>query len=299
MFIINKLLAWTLPLVPKFIVGLFSKKYIAGSTLQEAIEKIKEFNIKGIMATVDILGEEISGEEDALKVVDEYKEVFIAINTHKLDSNVSIKPTHLGLKIDKEFCYNNIRSIVEEARKYNNFVRIDMEDHTCTTDTIEIFLRLKKDYSNVGMVIQSYLRRTTDDLNTLIEQKANLRLCKGIYIEPRPVAYRDPSIINDNFKYGLEKLLGGGCYVGIATHDEKLVWHALSQIDKLKLRREEYEFQMLLGVTEELRDVLVSAGHPLRIYVPFGKHWYAYSMRRLKENPNIARSIIKNIFIKS
>jgi len=299
MFIINKLLAWTLPLVPKFIVGLFSKKYIAGSTLQEAIEKIKEFNIKGIMATVDILGEEISGEEDALKVVDEYKEVFIAINTHKLDSNVSIKPTHLGLKIDKEFCYNNIRSIVEEAQKYNNFVRIDMEDHTCTTDTIEIFLRLKKDYSNVGMVIQSYLRRTTDDLNTLIEQKANLRLCKGIYIEPRPVAYRDPSIINDNFKYGLEKLLGAGCYVGIATHDEKLVWHALSQIDKLKLRREEYEFQMLLGVTEELRDVLVSAGHPLRIYVPFGKHWYAYSMRRLKENPNIARSIIKNIFIKS
>jgi proline dehydrogenase len=212
---------------------------------------------------------------------------------------VSIKPTHLGLKIDKEFCYNNIRSIVEEAQKYNNFVRIDMEDHTCTTDTIEIFLRLKKDYSNVGMVIQSYLRRTTDDLNTLIEQKANLRLCKGIYIEPRPVAYRDPSIINDNFKYGLEKLLGAGCYVGIATHDEKLVWHALSQIDKLKLRREEYEFQMLLGVTEELRDVLVSAGHPLRIYVPFGKHWYAYSMRRLKENPNIARSIIKNIFIKS
>ncbi len=299
MFIINKLLAWTLPLVPKFIVGLFSKKYIAGSTLQEAIEKIKEFNIKGIMATVDILGEEISGEEDALKVVDEYKEVFIAINTHKLDSNVSIKPTHLGLKINKELCYNNIRSIVEEAQKYNNFVRIDMEDHTCTTDTIEIFLRLKKDYSNVGMVIQSYLRRTTDDLNTLIEQKANLRLCKGIYIEPRPVAYRDPSIINDNFKYGLEKLLGAGCYVGIATHDEKLVWHALSQIDKLKLRREEYEFQMLLGVTEELRDVLVSAGHPLRIYVPFGKHWYAYSMRRLKENPNIARSIIKNIFIKS
>ena len=299
MFIINKLLAWTLPLVPKFIVGLFSKKYIAGSTLQEAIEKIKELNIKGIMATVDILGEEISREEDALKVVDEYKEVFIAINTHKLDSNVSIKPTHLGLKIDKEFCYNNIRSIVEKAKKYNNFVRIDMEDHTCTTDTIEIFLRLKKKYSNVGMVIQSYLRRTINDLKPLIEQKANLRLCKGIYIEPRPVAYKDHSIVNDNFKYSLEKLLGAGCYVGIATHDEKLVWHALSQIDKLKLRREEYEFQMLLGVTEELRDVLVSAGHPLRIYVPFGKHWYAYSMRRLKENPSIARSIIKNIFIKS
>ena len=139
MFLINKILAWTLPLVPKFIVGLFSKKYIAGSTLEEALEKIKELNSKGIMATVDILGEEISKEEDALKVVDEYKQVFIEIEKYKLDSNVSIKPTHLGLKIDKEFCYKNIRSIVEEAQKYNNFVRIDMEDHTCTTDTIEIF----------------------------------------------------------------------------------------------------------------------------------------------------------------
>ena len=188
--------------------------------------------------------------------------------------------------------------IVEEAQKYNNFVRIDMEDHTCTTDTIEIFLRLKKKYNNVGVVIQSYLRRTINDLNTLIEQKANLRLCKGIYIEPRSVAFKYPTINNDNFKYSLEKLLGAGCYVGIATHDEKLIWHALSQIDKLKLRREEYEFQMLLGVTGDLRDTLVSAGHRLRIYVPFGKHWYAYSMRRLKENPNIARSIIKNIFTK-
>jgi len=299
MFIINKFLAWTLPLVPKFIVGLFSKKYIAGSTLQDAVDKIKEFNLKGIMATVDILGEEISKEEDALKVVNEYKQVLAAIDADKLDSNVSIKPTHLGLKINKEFCYNNILAIVEEAEKYNNFVRIDMEDHTCTTDTIKIFLRLKKNHDNVGVVVQSYLRRTVDDINSLIEQKANLRLCKGIYVEPRLVAYQDSSIVNDNFKYCLEKLLATGCYLGIATHDEKLVWHALSQIDKLKLKREDYEFQMLLGVTEELRDILVSAGHRLRIYVPFGEQWYAYSIRRLKENPNIARSIIKNLFIKN
>jgi proline dehydrogenase len=299
MFLINKLLAWTLPLVPKLIVGFFSKKYIAGSTLQNAIDKIKEFNAREIMATVDILGEEIENEEDALKVVDEYIEVLRAIKSNQLDSNISIKPTHLGLKIDKEFCYNNIQSIVEEAKRYKNFVRIDMEDHTCTTDTIEIFLRLKENFSNVGVAIQSYLRRTIDDLNILIEKKANLRLCKGIYIEPRDVAYKNRSIINDNFKYSLEKLLGADCYVGIATHDEDLVWHALSQIDKLGLSKAEYEFQMLLGVTENLRDFLVSAGHPLRIYVPFGKHWYAYSMRRLKENPNIARSIIKNIFIKT
>lgn len=299
MYLVNKILAWMLPLVPKFIVGLFSKKYIAGSTIEDAIDKIKEFNAKGIMATVDILGEEIRKEEHAINVVEQYKDVLKAIDAHNLDSNISIKPTHLGLKIDKEFCYRNIQLIAEEAKQLDNFVRIDMEDHTCTSDTIEIFLRLKQHYSNVGVVIQSYLRRTINDVNRLIEQKANLRLCKGIYIEPRQIAYQNRSIINDNFKYSLEKLLNAGCYVGIATHDEELVWHALSQIDRLNLNKEEYEFQMLLGVAEELRDMLVSEGHRLRLYVPYGQHWYAYSMRRLKENPNIAWSIIKNIFTKS
>ena len=299
MYLINKLLAWTLPLVPKFIIGIFSKKYIAGSTIEDAIEKIRNFNSMGIMATVDILGEEIKKEENALNVVEQYKDVLKAIDTHQLDSNISIKPTHLGLKIDKEFCYRNIQSIVEEAKKYNNFVRIDMEDHTCTSDTIEFYLRLKKQFSNVGVVIQSYLRRTMDDVKILAEQKANLRICKGIYIEPRQVAFQNRAIVNENFKYALEKLLTAGCYVGIATHDEELVWHALSQINNLNLSKDEYEFQMLLGVTEGLRDILVSEGHRLRVYVPYGEHWYAYSMRRLKENPNIARSIIKNLFTRS
>jgi proline dehydrogenase len=299
MYIINKILAWTLPLVPKFIVGFFSKRYIAGSTIEDAIDKIKEFNTMGMMATVDILGEEIRKKENALEVVDQYKDVLQAIETYNLDSNISIKPTHLGLKIDKEFCFQNIKSIVEEAQKFNNFIRIDMEDYTCTSDTIEMYLRLKEDYNNVGVVIQSYLRRTIDDVNELITHQANLRLCKGIYDEPRQVAYKNRTIINENFKYALEKLLEAGCYVGIATHDEELVWHALAQIDRFNLKKEEYEFQMLLGVTEGLRDILVSAGHRLRVYVPYGKHWYAYSMRRLKENPNIARSIIKNFFTKS
>jgi proline dehydrogenase len=299
MFLINKFLAWTLPLVPKFIIGFFSKKYIAGPRIEDAIDKIKHFNAKGIMATVDILGEEIKKKENANKVVEQYKEVLKAIETYKLDSNISLKPTHLGLKIDNEFCFNNIKSIVEEAQKYKNFVRIDMEDHTCTSATIDIFLRLKENYDNVGVVIQSYLRRTIDDVNILSKHKANLRLCKGIYIEPRDIVYKDRSIIKENFKYALEKLLSAGCYIGIATHDEELVWHALSQIDKHKLNKNEYEFQMLLGVSEGLRDILVSAGHRMRVYVPYGEHWYAYSMRRLKENPNISRSIIKNMFIRN
>ena len=296
MSLVNKFFVIILPLVPKIIIGFFSKKYIAGPTLDQAIERIKDLNKRGIMATIDILGEEIDQKADALQVVQEYKDVLAAIKKHHLDSNISVKPTHLGLKIDKMFCLENMRAIVKEAEKHQNFVRIDMEDHTCTSDTLEMYLSLKKEFENVGVVIQSYLRRTMDDVRVLVNHHANLRLCKGIYLEPKSLAYKDPAIVNLNFNYALEKLLSNGCYVGIATHDEKLLWFALSLIDKLKLKKEAYEFQMLLGVTEDLRDLLVKEGHRMRIYVPYGEHWYAYSMRRLKENPHVAVSIFKNIF---
>ena len=296
MSLINKIIALILPLVPKFIVYLFAKRYIAGPTLEMAIDAITNFNARGIVATLDILGEEIEKKEDSLKVVEEYKQALAEIKSNNLDANISVKPTHLGLKIDKEFCYQNIRTLVIEAKKCNNFVRIDMEDYTCTTDTIDIYSRLHKEFDNVGVVIQTYLRRTIEDVNQLIPEKANLRLCKGIYVEPPQIAYKDYDIINSNFQYTLRKLLENKCYVGIATHDEKLIWHALSLIDELNLKKEEYEFQMLLGVTEDLRDILVDAGHRMRIYIPFGEHWHAYSMRRLKENPRVARYIIKHIF---
>jgi len=296
MSFINKIIALILPLVPKFIVYLFAKRYIAGPKLEMAIDTIKDFNARGIVATLDILGEEIEKKEDSLKVVEEYKQALAEIKSNNLDANISVKPTHLGLKIDKEFCYQNIRTLMIEAKKCNNFVRIDMEDYTCTTDTIDIYSRLHKEFNNVGVVIQTYLRRTIEDVNQLIPEKANLRLCKGIYVEPPQIAYKDYDIINSNFQYTLRKLLENKCYVGIATHDEKLIWHALSLIDELNLKKEEYEFQMLLGVTEDLRDILVDAGHRMRIYIPFGEHWHAYSMRRLKENPQVAMYIIKHIF---
>jgi len=296
MSLLNKLVVLTLPFVPKPIVHYFSKRYIAGPYVEDAVRVIRELNGKGIMATVDILGEEIKDKTEAEAAAAHYCELLKIIHQQKLDANVSLKPTHMGLKLDKDFCYQNIRDIVDTAAKYNNFVRIDMEDHTTTTDTIEIFLRLKKDYENVGTVIQAYMRRTQDDLNKLIRHKANLRFCKGIYNEPREVAYKDMAIINENFKYGLEKLLRNKCYVGIATHDEKLVWHALKVIDELGLKKEEYEFQMLLGVDEQLRDIIINSGHRLRVYVPFGEQWYAYSVRRLKENPNMAGYVFKAIF---
>ncbi len=297
MSLIDKLTVWSLPFVPKPIVGYFSKTYIAGSKLEGAVRVIKNLNANGMMATMDLLGEESKEAEKAHEAAEEYVNILKTINDEKLDSNVSVKPTQMGLIIDKEMCYQHIRRIVETAKKYDNFVRIDMEDRHCTTDTIEIYLRLKEEFANyVGTVIQAYLRRTSDDINNLIEHKANLRLCKGIYVEPREVAYKDMAIINENYKYNLEKLLASGCYVGIATHDEKLVWHALSIIEKYQLKPEQYEFQMLLGVDIKLRKIIIDAGHRLRVYVPYGQEWYAYSTRRLKENPKMAGYVFKQIF---
>jgi len=297
MGLLDKLVVWSIPFVPKLIVGYFSKPYIAGSKLEDALNKAKELNAKGMMATMDLLGEESKDKAEAEEAVAEYKNILKEIDDLKLDSNISIKPTQFGMLIDTEFCYRNIEQLVIEAKKYNNFVRIDMEDHTVTSDTLDIFYRLKEKYEgHVGIVIQAYLRRTSDDINKLIENKANIRLCKGIYVEPRKDAYKDMEIINDSYRFNLEKLLANNCYTGIATHDEKLVWHALSVIEELGLRTDEYEFQMLLGVDEELRQIIVDSGRRLRVYIPFGKNWYAYSRRRLKENPKMAGYVFKSIF---
>jgi proline dehydrogenase len=297
MSLLDKLVVFSIPIVPKPIVGYFSKTYISGPKLDDAVYVIKDLNTRGMMATMDLLGEESKTKEKAREATEEYRVILKRIHDEKLDSNVSIKPTQMGLLIDPDFCHDNIREILLDAKKYNNFVRIDMEDRHCTTSTIELFLKLKKEFEgHVGTVIQAYLRRTSDDINNLIQYKANLRFCKGIYVEPREAAYKDMAIINENYKFNLEKLLSNGCYVGIATHDEKLVWHALSVIEKLGLKKDQYEFQMLLGVDEKLRQIIIDAGHRLRVYVPYGQEWYAYSTRRLKENPKMAGYVFKHIF---
>ena len=293
----NNIIAAILPYVPKSFVGIFSRQYIAGEKLEDAVREIKDLMSQGMCATLDLLGEEVKQKEDALKAVAIYKQILNIIDEENLDSNISVKPTHMGLKLDKEFCYNNIKTLVKEAKKINNFVRIDIEDSSCIDDTIDIYLRLRKEYSNVGTALQSYIRRTVNDVNTLIPHKANLRLCKGAYYwEKREVVYKDGEIINDSFRYVVEKLLSNRCYVGIATHDEKLVWEGVKLVDKLKLKKDDYEFQMLLGVDPQLRRIIVDGGHRLRIYVPFGKEWFAYSIRRLKENPKMVNYIMKNTF---
>lgn len=291
---LNRIIARLLPYVPKPMVGIFARPYIAGERLEDAIKTVKELMQQGACATIDLLGEEITKQDEALQALESYKQILQAIERERLDSNVSVKPTHMGLKLEKERCYQNLKNLVAEAKKYNNFVRIDMEDSSCTDDSIEIYLRLREEFSNVGLVLQAYLRRTIDDVNRLLPIKPNLRIVKGAYYyEPREIVYKDMQIINANFRYILEKLIAAGCHVAIATHDEKLVWEGLKLVDSFKLKKEDYEFQMLLGVDPELRNIIVTQGHRLRVYIPYGKDWFAYSIRRLKENPKMVNYILK------
>jgi proline dehydrogenase len=298
MTLLNKAIVATLPLVPQPIVRRFAGRYIAGDKLEDAVRVTHALNRRDICATIDVLGEEVDDREEALAAVEDYKSVLAAIDAEKLDSNISLKPTMFGLKIDKGFCRENIAAICTEAERYENFVRIDIEDSSCTQDTLDIYYTLRERYDNVGTAVQSYLRRSLADCVGLAAAKANLRLCKGIYVEPREIAFKDKAIINANFALLLDVLLGGGCYVGIATHDEKMVWEGLRAVHKFGLKRDQYEFQMLLGVDAKLRDIIVAQGHKLRIYVPFGTAWHPYSTRRLKENPRLAGQIFRNIFAK-
>lgn len=289
----NRVLVTGLPAVPKPIVGRVASKYVAGETLDAAVGVIRDLNAKGAMATLDVLGEEVHEKAKATASVDEYLRALERIDREKIDSNISIKPTMLGLKIDEGFCHENIGRIVEKAKSFGNFVRIDMEDNTTTDATLRIYRDLQARFGNVGCVLQAYMRRTLKDIDGLPDEKPNVRICKGIYVEPRAIAWKGYDTVRANYIQALEKLIVRGVYVGIATHDEYLACAASALVDKHGLKRDQYEFQMLLGVDEELRRILIDAGHRLRVYVPYGPDWYAYSMRRLRENPEVARHVLK------
>ena len=292
---LNNMIARVLPLVPRSLVGIFAKQYIAGETLSQAILKIRELNDQQISATLDLLGEDPQKKTDCLAAVNVYKKAIEEIQRQNLASGVSLKPSHMGLKIDRQFCFDNIRDLVLHAQQHNVFVRIDMEDVTLKAKTIDLYLELKKEFPNVGIVMQAYLRSAISDINQMIENKSNIRLCKGAYYwEDKKNVYKDMQIINSSYAYLLEKLLSGHCFTAIATHDEKLVFEAVKIIDKLGLSKEHYEFQMLYGVQEGLRKIIHDQGHPIRVYVPFGKEWFAYSIRRLKENPQMVSYIFTN-----
>ncbi len=292
MSLFDRLVVTTLPVVPKFIVGHVASRYVAGETLDDAIREIKNLRSEGAIATIDLLGEEVYERRLASAALDKYLKVLAAVCEHELECYLSVKPSQLGMTIDQGFCRENFERLVEAASAEGVFVRLDMEDRHATGDTLSLFRHLRQEHELVGTVLQSYMRRTLGDIAEL-PPESNIRICKGIYIEPREAAWKGYETVRLNFVAALEQLFRAGAYVGIATHDEYLICAAVAMIDRLGIDKDRYEFQMLLGVEPRLRRILIDGGHRLRVYVPFGRFWYQYSMRRLRENPKIAGHVAR------
>jgi proline dehydrogenase len=302
---INKIIADILPYMPKPLVWIFSRKYISGENLSDALRESEKLNAEGCSVTLDILGEYVSQLSEAEQYKKQYIDVIEQFTSQKINGNFSVKPSMLGLLLDKEVCYNNFREIVVAADRADSFIRIDMEDSTCTEDEILLYRRLKEEFpTRVGLVIQAYLMRTLNDIRELMDvhfsaSPLNFRLCKGIYVEDQSIAYKGHQEIRDHYLEYLEFMLRNDINVGIATHDSYLVEQSMKLIERLNIPKNKFEFQMLYGVTSNLRRSIVEKGYPMKVYVPFGKQWFNYSTRRLKENPNMVWHIIKALFVRA
>lgn len=294
----HKTLMATMPYVPRPMIWRISRRYIAGTSLNDAFRTIKLLNAKGSSATIDVLGEDSNSADAVSAARDLYLEALDGIRDQSLDCYLSVKLSDMGLRFDADRCIEVMRTLLVEARDHGSFVRIDMEDSSVTSATLDIYRELRKEFDNVGTVLQSCLRRSEEDVQQLLESgPTDIRLCKGIYIEPPDIAFADADEIRSSYCRILERLVNGGATrIGIATHDPILVEYADTLISSRQVDRKRYEFQMLLGVAERLGERLVSNGHPLRVYVPFGDLWFEYSMRRLRENPQIAGHIVRNLF---
>lgn len=294
---LNALIAKLLPIVPKPIVKVVASRYIAGATIEDAVRVVRGLNNNNTKATIDVLGEFVESREQSLEETEMSLLTLDAIRQHNLRSGLSIKPTSLGLGIEEEFCYKNVHRVLERAQEYGRFVRIDMENSPYTTKTLNLYRRLRADgLDNTGVVIQAYMRRSEEDIRSLVALNASVRLCKGIYIESEDIAFKGREEVQNNYKKLLVQLFDNGLYVGIATHDDVLINFAREYIAKHGIAKDCYEFQMLLGVRDDKRSELVREGHALRVYVPYGRDWYGYSVRRLKENPQMAGHVLKAIF---
>lgn len=294
MRLFDRAVASVLPAVPRSVVRRVAAPYIAGETLDDARRTVRELNAAGARATVDVLGEDVSGPEEAEGIARAYHDALAAIEAERLDANVSIKLTGFGLELDKGLCRSLVEALVEDAAARGIFVRIDMEDSSTTDDTLDLYRTLREaGRDNVGVVLQAALRRTLDDIASLVELRASVRLCKGIYVEPSSVAFQEPDVVRRSFVACLDALLEAGCRTAIATHDEWLLGQALDRVDGLA--EDAYELQMLLGVRAGRGRELVAAGRPLRVYVPYGLQWYEYSLRRLQENPKVAGYVARDM----
>lgn len=301
---LNKLLANALPYMPKKLIWIFSKRYIAGETIEDGLKACRELNAQGIEVTVDLLGEFISTIEQAEENRDKYITIIDRFISEGIVGNFSVKPTMFGLLIDKDICYANIEAVIKKAAAMNSFIRIDMEDSQCVDTELEMYKKLQQKYpASVGLVVQAYLRRTKNDLAALADVHTNgtplnFRLCKGIYIEPKHIAFKAFEEVREHYLDDLRFMLDHNMYVGIATHDRYLVDKAREIIKEKNIDKSKYEFQMLYGVTPELRSSIAKQGYKMRVYVPFGKDWFGYSTRRLKENPQMASHIVKALFFR-
>lgn len=296
MSVFNKLVVASLPIIPKSIIRLVAQRYIAGPHLVDAVRVTKDLMARGAASTIDVLGEFVSSRERAEHETVMQASVIDAIHSNNLSSYLSVKPTSLGLDIDHDFAYANISGLVAKAASLGVFVRMDMENTPYTDITLDFYRRLRKEgHNNVGVVIQAYLRRSEADIRSLLDFEPSVRLCKGIYVESEEHAFKDPDEVRANYRSLLRILLGGKGRTHIATHDESLIVDAEKTLADMRISKERYEFQMLLGVREDRRDILLRNGHAVRIYVPFGEDWYGYSTRRLKENPQVAGYVAKAV----
>jgi proline dehydrogenase len=293
---LSRVMVQMLPLVPRAIVGRVSARYIAGERLPEALAAVRRLRDAGLQASVDVLGEFVHRLDEAARARDEYLALLSALGGDGMRAQVSVKLTQLGLKLDRDVCAEHVRGLVRRAEQLRTLVTIDMEDSSCTDATLEVLGTVRRESPHVGGVLQACLRRSAADLDRLLPLRPNLRICKGIYVEPVEIAYRDREEVRRSFIHLVDRLLGSEGFVGIATHDEVLVEACRELLRRHHAGPDRYEFQMLLGVREELRARVRAEGHPVRVYVPYGTHWYAYSMRRLKENPAIAGLVLRNLF---
>jgi proline dehydrogenase len=294
--IVDRLIATSLPAVPRPLVRRFADRYMAGETLADAVSTVASLNGIGAAATVDVLGEFVHEPAQCQATADQYVQLLDAIAQDRLDATISVKLSALGLEIDPDLALGHLQRVVEVAAGHSNRVRIDMEHSGLTDQTLGIYRTLREQgRDNVGIVLQAYLRRTFDDVRALADLIPSVRLVKGIYIEPPELAYTERALVNRNFMALLRELVDLGCRVAVASHDEALVAEARRLADQRRLGPDRYEFQLLLGVKEPLRDELIAAGHRVRIYVPYGEAWYGYSLRRLKENPSIAGYVARDV----
>ena len=301
---INQILANALPYMPKKLIWIFSRRYIAGETIEDGLSSCRQLNRQGIEVTVDLLGEFISTVEQAEENKNKYIEIIERFTSEGIIGNFSVKPTSFGLLIDKDLCCENIEAVVIKAVEKKTFIRIDMEDSQCVDDELDMFRKLQQKYpAHVGLVLQAYLRRTKNDLINMDQihlngSPLNFRLCKGIYIEPKQIAFKEFDEVREHYLDDLDYMLDHKMHVGIATHDKYLVEKAMDMIKEKNIDKANFEFQMLYGVTPELRSGIVKQGYKMRVYVPFGKDWFGYSTRRLKENPKMASHIVKALFFR-